>query len=63
MLQHGSWLRHTGRPEDAVRALAWLGPREVAENIGAVKRRLSADDIRELAGVPRSNASIACRAR
>ena len=34
---------------DAVRALAWLGPREVAENIGAVKRRLSADDIRELA--------------
>ena len=34
---------------DAVRALAWLGPREVAENIGAVKGRLSADDIRELA--------------
>ena len=35
---------------DAVRALAWLGPREVAENIAAVKSRLSADDIREMAG-------------
>ena len=34
---------------DAVRALAWLGPREVAVNIGAVKRRLTADDIRDLA--------------
>ena len=35
---------------DTVRALAWLGPREVAENIGAVKSRLSADDIKEMAG-------------
>ena len=53
LLRHApAWQLVTpGRPSgEAIRALAWLGPREVAENIAAVKGRLSADDIREMAG-------------
>ena len=34
---------------DAVRALAWLGPEEVEENLGAIERRLSSRDLEELA--------------
>ena len=34
---------------DAVRALAWLGPEEVAENLGAIEKRLSSRDLEELA--------------
>ena len=34
---------------DAVRALAWLGPEGVAANLEIVERRLSRDDIDELA--------------
>ena len=34
---------------DAVRALAWLGPQEVEENLGVIRRKLSAEDLDELA--------------
>ncbi len=34
---------------EAVRALAWLGPKEVEAGLGAIGRKLSAEDIRELA--------------
>lgn len=34
---------------DAVRALAWLGPEEVEENLGTLERKLSPEDIEELA--------------
>ena len=34
---------------EAVRALAWLGPKEVVAGLGAIARKLSAEDIRELA--------------
>ena len=34
---------------DAVRALAWLGPEEVEENLGAIEKRLSSSDFEELA--------------
>ena len=34
---------------DAVRALAWLGPEEVEENLGAIEKRLSSRDFEELA--------------
>lgn len=34
---------------DAVRALAWLGPEEVAENLETLEHRLSPEDIEELA--------------
>ena len=34
---------------DAVRALAWLGPDEVAENLGTIEKRLSSRDLEELA--------------
>ena len=34
---------------DAVRALAWLGPKEVHEGLEAVRNKLSAEDLRELA--------------
>lgn len=34
---------------EAVRALAWLGPTSVAENIDAVRQKLTAEDLRELA--------------
>ena len=53
LLRHApAWQLVTpGRPSgEAIRALAWLGPTAVAENIAAVKSRLSADDIREMAG-------------
>ena len=34
---------------DAVRVLAWLGPEEVEENLGAIEKRLSSRDLEELA--------------
>ena len=34
---------------DAVRALAWLGPEEVEENLETLERKLSPEDIEELA--------------
>lgn len=34
---------------DAVRALAWLGPQEVEENLSLIGRKLSAEDLGELA--------------
>ena len=34
---------------DAVRALAWLGPWEVEESLGLIGRKLSAEDVDELA--------------
>ena len=34
---------------DAVRALAWLGPKEVEENLEALEHKLSSEDIEELA--------------
>ena len=34
---------------EAVRALAWLGPKEVEEGLGVIGRMLSAEDIRDLA--------------
>ena len=34
---------------EAVRALAWLGPKEVEEGLEAVRSKLSAEDLRELA--------------
>ncbi len=34
---------------DAVRALAWLGPKEVEEGLEAIARKLSPEDIQELA--------------
>ncbi len=34
---------------EAVRALVWLGPKEVVAGLGAIGRKLSAEDIRELA--------------
>ena len=34
---------------DAVRALAWLGPEDVEENLGAIEKRLSSRDLEELA--------------
>ena len=34
---------------DAVRALAWLGPHEVAESLSVIGRKLSAEDLDELA--------------
>ena len=33
----------------AIRALAWLGPTSVADNLDAVRRKLTAEDLRELA--------------
>ena len=37
------------RTGDAVRALAWLGPKEVEENLGAIEKRLSSRDLEEMA--------------
>ena len=34
---------------EAVRALAWLGPKEVKEGLDAIRSKLSAEDLRELA--------------
>ena len=34
---------------EAVRALAWLGPKEVEEGLDAIRSKLSAEDLRELA--------------
>jgi hypothetical protein len=34
---------------DAVRALAWLGPEEIEENLNAIERKLSSKDFAELA--------------
>lgn len=34
---------------DAVRALAWLGPQEVEENLGVICQKLSAEELDELA--------------
>ena len=34
---------------DAVRALAWLGPQEIEENLEAIEQKLSADELEELA--------------
>ena len=34
---------------DAVRALAWLGPEEVEENLETLEQKLSPEDIEELA--------------
>ena len=34
---------------DAVRALAWLGPQEVKESLSVIARKLSAEDLGELA--------------
>ena len=34
---------------EAVRALAWLGPEEVVENLGAIEKKLSSRDFEELA--------------
>jgi hypothetical protein len=34
---------------DAVRALAWLGPQEVEESLGVIGRKLSPEDLDELA--------------
>ena len=34
---------------DAVRALAWLGPEEVEENLGAIEKKLSSREFEELA--------------
>ena len=34
---------------DAVRALAWLGPEEVEENLGTIEHKLSSKDFEELA--------------
>ena len=36
---------------EAVRALAWLGPKEVEGGLAAIRRKLSAEDIRELAAL------------
>ncbi|MCY3770940.1 MAG: DUF6088 family protein [Gemmatimonadetes bacterium] len=33
---------------DTIRALVWLGPREVEEHVGMIKNKLSAEDRREL---------------
>lgn len=33
---------------DTVRALAWLGPREIEEHVGKMRRKLSAEDRQEL---------------
>ena len=34
---------------NALRALAWLGPQEVEESLSAIGRKLSAEDLDELA--------------
>lgn len=34
---------------DAVRALAWLGPQEIEENLELIEQKLSADELEELA--------------
>ena len=34
---------------DAVRALAWLGPREVKESLGIIGQKLSTEELDELA--------------
>ena len=34
---------------DTIRALAWMGPKEVDENLGAIARKLSPEDLDELA--------------
>ena len=34
---------------DAIRALAWLGPEEIEENLGAIEKKLSSKDFEELA--------------
>ena len=34
---------------DAIRALAWLGPKEVEENLAVIARKFSEEDIEELA--------------
>lgn len=36
----------------AIRALAWLGPREIEENLEAIKAAVPAADLNELANVP-----------
>lgn len=36
---------------DAVRALSWLGPDEVEEGLKVIERRLSSEDLRELAAL------------
>ena len=36
----------------AIRALAWLGPQEVEENLEAIKRMIPTPDLDELANVP-----------
>lgn len=52
LLRHApAWqLVAPGRPSgDTIRALAWLGPAAVADNIGAVKQKLTNEDLQELA--------------
>ena len=52
LLRHApAWqLIAPGRPAgDAIRALGWLGPAAVAEHIGAVNRKLTNEDLQELA--------------
>ena len=52
LLRHApAWqLAAPHRPSGAaIRALAWLGPTSVAENIEAVRQKLTTEDLRELA--------------
>ena len=35
---------------DAIRALAWMGPEEVEENLEAISRKLTSEELDELAG-------------
>ena len=52
LLRHApAWQLVTpGRPSgEAIRALAWLGPTAVAEHIGAVKQKLTNEDLQEMA--------------
>lgn len=36
---------------DIIRALAWLGSREIDEHVGMIRRRLTDNELRELAGL------------
>ena len=49
MPRAGRWWRPTGPAGDAVRALAWLGPREVEAGLEAIVPKLSTEDFGELA--------------
>ena len=51
MLRHGSWQRHIRLPGVVIRALAWLGPREVERSLDAVLPALSKEDLSELSAV------------